>query len=253
MKIGNRIAISALAGLVALLLFYQTPLMRHTRAVSWQALTAVTGRLFSVGSLEVPPDVQEQLQILQAKNISLEAQLKDYARLKHELGSEAPATLRAIPAAVIGRPSDTFQTQFIISRGLADGVTLHAPVVIRGSTLIGSVKDVSSNQATVELLLNPAVSLAAEVVPDDADQSPARGLLQGRHFTSLVVTTIPRDIKISSGQAIVTAASDQVPYGLFLGIVEEVTNKENEPYQTAEVKLPYAPDAIEAVSVLVQP
>ncbi len=252
MKAGNRAALIILAVAVLVLLFLQTPLMRGVRGSAWNALTVSTGRVFRVGSLTLTKDVDEQLQRLQAENISLKSQLKEYERLKSQLSVPTLSSLRSIPAAVVGRPLDPFQNRYVLSKGIRDGVVLGSPVV-SSSTFLGFIVDVTERTSTMELLFTPTTSLTAEVVPEDPDLPPVKGLLTGHHYTSVLLSTIPRDVKISPGQAVVTSANEFVPQGLFIGKVGEVVNKENEPYQTAQVLTSYTPSALEAVTILVEP
>lgn len=238
---------------MALLLFYQTPLMRGVKAATWNYVVRRVAQVGRVGSLSVESNVEEQMARLVAENAALRGQVKDYGRLRAQMGSVAIDSMRAIPAAVIGRPVDTFRLRLVISRGLTDGVVIGAPVVIRGKTLIGHITDASPATATVQLLLHPHTSVTVEVSPDDPDVPPARGLLKGRHYTSLSVSTIPRDVTIAPGQAVVTVASETIPFGLFIGTIGQLYTPENEPYQSADIALPYDPDLIDAVTVLVLP
>lgn len=253
MRTQTRFVLGVLIAFVALLLFYQTPLMRRVRVATWEFIVPTVARLAKVGSLSIEPDVAAQLTKLQSENVSLRSQLRDYTHLRDQLGTPNIQSMRTIPAAVLGRPVDTYRSQFIISRGITQGVAIGAPVVVNGTTLIGFITDVSQNISTVQLLLHPQTNLTAEVVPDDGEAQTARGLLRGQHFTSLSVSTIPRDITIAEGQAVVTVANEHIPYGLFIGTVGSVTAFENEPYQAVTVRLSYDADAIDAVNVLVQP
>lgn len=253
MNLRTRAWVSALLGFVALLLFYQTPLMRSARAATWNYVVRNVAAIGGVGQLAVENDAAEQMKRIVAENISLQSQVRDYNRLRAQLGSVTIDALQPIPAAVIGRPADTFRLRLGISRGLADGVTIGAPVVVRGRTLIGFIADADQATATVQLLLHPQTNLTVEVSPDDPDMPPGRGLLRGQHYTSLSVSTIPRDVRLTPGQAVVTVASETIPFGLFIGTIGQLYTPENEPYQSADIALPYDPDVIDAVTVLVTP
>lgn len=253
MNLRTKSLLGTLAAFVALLLFYQTPLMRGVKAATWNYVVRRVASIGRVGILSVESNVAEQMARLVAENASLQSQVKDYGRLRDQIGSISIDSMRVIPAAVIGRPVDTFRLRLVISRGLKDGVVIGAPVVIRGKTLIGYVTDASPSTATVQLLLHPQTNVTVEVSSDDPDMPPARGLLKGKHYTSLSVSTIPRDVKLAPGQAVVTQASESVPFGLFIGTIGQLYTPENEPYQSADIALPYDPDLIDAVTVLALP
>lgn len=230
----------------------QTPLMAASRAAAWQVWVSTVGRLFSIGSLRLEEDVMSQLSKLRSENIRLRAEVADYASLRRQLGVPAVSDYAAIPAHIVGRPIDTFRTQYILNRGARDGLVLGAPVIVFDSTLVGFVTDLDETAATFQLLIHPATNLTAEVLADDEGETRGRGLLRGRHYTSTVLTTIPRDVPIQPGQAVVTSAKELlIPGALAIGTIEEVKSLESEAYQEATVRLPYDPDTLTAVHVLV--
>ncbi|MDP3997209.1 MAG: rod shape-determining protein MreC [Candidatus Andersenbacteria bacterium] len=249
MKRRNKLALWLLGTIVLSVLALQTPLLRAARRQVWDGWVSTIARVAEVGQLRVDNDVMEQVAQLRADNIRLQAEQEDYRRLRRDLGSTSFTQLRTIPALAAVRPLDTFRTEFMINRGWAEGAVINAPVVVQGSVLIGLVTDVSEHAATVRLLLHPEQSLPAEVVGKDN----SRGLLRGRAYTSLVLSTVPRDAELALGEAVVTVAQEGIPQGLLVGTVEAVQNEKNEAYQEAVVKLPYNPDELMAVTVLVQP
>lgn len=242
-------AVGALAAIIVIFLALQTPLLNRARGLAWHSWITLVTRLWPVGALEVDNDTMEQLQRLTSENVLLKAELADYQRLKEQIGSPAMASYRAIPAEASARPLDAFGVSFIINRGVKDGITLHAPVVIYSSTLIGFISELGERTATVQLLLHPSTNLTVEAL---GETSP-RGLLVSRHYTSLVMTTIPRDAHITAGQDVVTSASDTVPTGLRVGTVGVSRSEENQAYQEASLVLPYDPDQIRAVTIIVAP
>ncbi|MEX2054762.1 MAG: rod shape-determining protein MreC, partial [Candidatus Andersenbacteria bacterium] len=147
------------------------------------------------------------------------------------------------------RPIDTFRNQLTINRGSRHGVTPGAPVVIHSSTLIGFITDLYEETSIDQLLIHPATSLAAEI----ANETAPRGLLVGRHYTSLAITTVPQDAKLESGQKVVSSSREGLPQGLLIGTIGAVKRQENEAYQEAAVMLPYDPDSLRAVTILVLP
>lgn len=246
------IAISILGLTIAGLLFFQTPLMHRLRAAAWDSWTATIGRLFHVGPLQLEKNVSEQLQALRAENIRLRSQLNDYHRLREQLGTPAFESFQAVPSAVIGRPLDVFHTHYTLNRGAQEGIILHAPVVIHGSILIGFISQLHDHSSIVELLLQPNTSLAVEIIDPQTNNAIGRGLLQGKHFSSLRLTTVPADVTLAPGQVVVTLAKEaNVPSGLMIGHLQKIATSQNEAYQEATLELPYDPDWLDALTVLV--
>lgn len=249
MKRRSFIAISILAVIVVVFLALQTPLLRGIRGTAWHVWLSAVTFVLPVGQLAIDNDVAAQLRELTTQNIRLKAELQDYQRLREQLGSPAFSSYRTISAEVAARPLDTFGVSFIINRGAKEGVTLQAPVVVYGSTLLGFVSQLHEHTAVVQLLLHPATNLAVEIL----DESNARGLLIGRRYTSLAITTVPRDAQIKSGQAVVTSAREGLPHGLHVGTIGMALREENQAYQEATITLPYDPDDVRAVNVIVEP
>lgn len=249
MKRRSYIAISLLALILLVFLALQTPLLSGIRGVAWRGWLAVVTFVLPVGRLAIDNDVEEQLRVLTTENIRLKAQEQDYTRLRDQLGSPAFASYRSIPAEVAARPLDTFGVSFTINRGAQEGVTLGAPVVVYGSTLLGFITQLHEHTAVVQLLLHPSTNLAVEIL----NEGNARGLLVGRRYTSLAITTVPRDAQITSSQEVVTVAREGLPHGLRVGTIGTPLREENQAYQEATITLPYDPDDVRAVNVIVEP
>lgn len=248
MKRRSYIALSLLALILLGFLALQTPLLRGIRGTAWRGWLSVVTVVLPVGQLSIENDVETQLQVLTTENIRLKAEVQDYQRLREQLGSPAFASYRVIPAEVSGRPLDTFGVSFTINRGAKDGVTLQAPVVVYGSTLIGFVAQLHEHTAVVQLLLHPSTNLAVEIL----GESNARGLLVGRRYTSLAITTVPRDAQLKSTQEVVTVAREGLPHGLRIGTIGTPLREENQAYQEATITMPYDPDDLRAVNVIVE-
>lgn len=249
--------VAALTILAAILLsigFFATPLMRSTRAAAWNTWVNSMANVFGITGTSVSDSELNTISKLTMDNTRLTHELADYRKLKNELGTPAFDTLKKIPAAVISRPIDTLTSQYIINKGIADGVPEGAPVVIMGSVLIGFTKNLSSHTSTVETLFSPETSVTVETRPTDEGTSPARGLLKSRFQTSLEMSTIPRDAAVATGQTIVTSNKEvSIPYGMVIGTISSLSKPENAAYQEATVEIPYSIDSIDAVVVLATP
>lgn len=254
MKKRNAIALGILVMVVLVLAFFQTPLMARARALAWDVWTSSVGRVFQFGILHPPDTVYDEIENLRSENTRLKAELKDYVRIRRQLGTPPVDSLRTVPAAVVSRPIDTWHTRYVINKGIEDGVVLRAPVTVNESTLVGFVQEIHEKSAVIELLLSPATSLTVETVVAQDEVPPARGLLESRQYTALFLTTVPRDVPLQTGQAVVTTTKDTgLPYGLVIGTITEVISQENEAYQEAQISLNYDPDHIDAVQILVAP
>lgn len=220
---------------------FQTPVLAVARGWVWDWLVRGVGQVVGYQEIDVNNATRESS--LLAENIRLKAELQDYARLRQQLGTPSFVDFRAVPVAFVGRPLDTFQSKFLLSRGAHDGLVLGAPIVVRGSALLGFVVELSDATAIGQLVVAPDTALAAQVVSDgegDTEQPKANGLVRGQYYTSLLLTTVPRDIPLQADQAVVTEAKTGVlPFGLLLGTIQSIQSSENDVYQEAALRLPY--------------
>lgn len=239
-----------LVSIAVILGIFQTPLLGTTRGWVWAWLVAAAGRFGGYTVIDDRSAVRESA--LLAENIRLKAELQDYSRLKTQLGTPSFAEFRTVPVALAGRPLDTFQSKFLLSKGARDGLVLGAPLVVNSSALIGFIAELSETTAVGQLVLAPETTLAAQVAPTDADATlRATGLVRGQHYTSLLLTTVPRDVPLKADQAVVTEAKvGVVPFGLLLGTINSIQSSENDVYQEATLTLPYDVDQLRAAVVL---
>lgn len=249
----STIALSALTGLIVLLLFLQTPVMKSIRGFAWNTTVRTVGAIFNF-DIEDTSSVNDDLNRLTAENTRLKAELADYKRLKLELGSPSVENLRTVSAVVVSRPLDTLQSKLILSRGSTDGIAIGDPVVVNGSVLIGTITAVQAHSAELTTLFSPESSITAEGTHDDEEILPAQGLVKGVYYSSLLFTTVPKDTRLQAGQSVVSATDDtKIPHGLVIGTIESVSSKEFDAYQEATIIPPYDIDTIRAVVILTQP
>lgn len=230
----------------------QTPLLKSVRGWWWDWWVYMLGRATGYEPISSESALREQA--LLAENIRLKAELKDYERLRRQLGTPARTDWRTVPVAFVGRPLDIFQSQFLLSKGAGDGLVIGAPVVINGSTLVGLITELKEHSAVGQLLTASDTTLAAQVAPEPAsgpNEVVASGLVRGQHYTALRLTTVPRDAPLKIGQAVVTEIrSGTLPFGLFIGTVGTIESSANDVYQEATLQLPYDADQLRAGVVL---
>jgi len=225
--------------------------MRVSREKLWAVWTKGVATVWRVNDANTSSSEQGRLDQLLAENIRLKAELRDYRVLKQQLEAPALVDFKAIPAAVAGRPIDTFQSQLIVNRGAGQGVVIGAPVVIQSSTLVGFVTELSESTAVITLLFHPSTTIAAEAINEDIEVPAATGLAEGSNYTAVKLTTVPRDLSLQVGQVVVTRGTPGVvPTGLVIGKIKEVISGETEIYQEATIEVSYDLDELRAVTLL---
>jgi len=246
-----RLWLVTLIGIVGLLLIFQMPLLRRVRGITWGFVVAMTGNVFRVGPLTVTNNVEEQMARLVAENARLRVESLDYSRLRQQLGSLAFDDYRGVPAEIRAAPLDSYRTDYVVNRGALDGIVLGAPAVVFGSTLVGMVVELAETTAVVRSLTHPLSQLPAQITEDE---TVTTGIVRGRSYTSVELTSIPRDVVLAAGQSVVTTSQETiVPAGLFVGTVSTVKADEHTPYQEAFISLPIPLQRVQGVMILVAP
>jgi rod shape-determining protein MreC len=245
----QRKRIIILIGLGVLMgLWLKLPFLIQARTWSWQAAARAAPWLKLTEAEEILSE-QNRLESLLAENLRLKAELSDYRKLREQISAPTLEGFRAIPAAVVGRPIDTFHAQIVVNKGTRAGVVMGSPAVILSSVLVGFVTDLNSETATVTLLVHPATTVSAEVINED--EQIAQGLVEGVQYTALELTTVPRDVVLAIGQPVVTKGkAPELPYGLIVGTIGSIRSEETDIYQAAHLQIPYDLDDIRAVNLL---
>jgi rod shape-determining protein MreC len=186
------------------------------------------------------------------------ASLKDEnARLRHRLdearGQEAAARAateenkalkqlldlpfvdeaNAIAAPVVEGAPSNFEFTARIGKGSSDGVAVDMPVVT-GAGLVGSVLEVSRDQATVLLLEDPTSGVGVKV-----DKSGTTGVVKGRGDSGAVqLDFVDPGVEVTKSELVYTSGQQdsRFPGGIPVGTVSEVTKTRGDLQQDVLVK-----------------
>jgi rod shape-determining protein MreC len=171
--------------------------------------------------------------------------------LRFEQGPSFPKNYRAVNAAVISFPDGPFTHSLVIRAGSSSGLRINTPVV-SSAGLVGRVTDVASNTAVVTLLTDPQSFVTAR----DLKHRVRGGIVPGPNGT-LVLSEVPKQLKVEKGDVIVTDGTrnarypDIYPYGIPIGRVSSVGVTDTATFLQVQVQ-PYADfGSLDAVAALV--
>jgi rod shape-determining protein MreC len=161
----------------------------------------------------------------------LETQNQNLQKL---LGAKTNFTDSGSWAMVIGRSSDSWWNQILISKGSADGIKKGAIAVGPGG-LVGRVTDVSPHSSRVLLISDPTSQVGVIV-----SRSRYMGMLRGQTTTSALLEFFERDPDVKPGDIILTSQfSTLFPSGIPVGRVTSVNfDKQPAPEATVEFSVP---------------
>ncbi|MEK7184022.1 MAG: rod shape-determining protein MreC [Patescibacteria group bacterium] len=218
-----------------------TPLMNMTTAVR-----RFVESLREIGSLRVRNanleaengTLRSELTRLQEQQTSASLVTQEYAATQHTAGT-------LLPARVIARSPSKALDSVTIDQGAANGVALQQPVLSRGY-LAGIVDQVSQHQARVLLLTNPSL-----LIPVIFQATRAQGLLRAG-LGGLVVSEIPSNAPIESGEAVITTDLEGVvPKGIPVGTVDRTLSATSDVLRRERIASPVLFGQLEYLMVLI--
>ena len=173
--------------------------------------------------LEENERLKEQLADLEEQVREGQDALRENERLQSLLGvaQEHPDWTYA-SATVIQRSTTNWANQITISVGSGQEVEAGDCVIDQYGNLVGVVKEVGTNWALVDTLLDPGMELGVRVARTD-DSAMAQGDFTLMGEGKLRMTYIPQDAQLISGDQVTTSGlGGKYPGGLLVGQVESI-------------------------------
>ena len=155
--------------------------------------------------------------LLQQRLVTLGELRLENARLRKLLAFTQEASLRVVPARVIGRGADNWSSAVIIDKGSRQGIK-RGQVVLHYFGLAGRVVETSLTTSKVLFLNDANISVSALI-----QRSRQEGLVSGTMGNALMMRYLPQDVDIQPGDTIVTSGLTNVyPKGILIGTVVEI-------------------------------
>lgn len=178
--------------------------------------------------------------------------LAENIRLRAMLDYKKGATqFDLVAATVIGRDPGSWTSTIVINRGTADGIAKDMPV-ITPQGLAGSIVNVYSNTAKVQLILDPRSAVGSLV---QRTESRVAAIVEGYGPNPLTprMVNLARDADIIKGDKIITSGFGGIyPKGLLVGEVTDIVNEEGGLLKYAILKPAVDFDRLEEVFVIVR-
>lgn len=160
-------------------------------------------------------------------------------------------SLRAETSEVVQRESDGIKVystypfngvgDISIAAGGRDGIQLGTIITFGSKIFIGKVTQVNNSTSIVKTIYDPGYQIAVRIGTKEID-----GLFRGG--LNPVIDLIKTDSDIKEGDEIVTASPD-LPYGLFVGSVKNITQVQGAPFKQAKVELGVELSSLRDVSI----
>ncbi|UCS94266.1 rod shape-determining protein MreC [Echinicola marina] len=175
---------------------------------------------------------------LAAKNAELMAKLASYTPKKDsatfELDSVLSSNYEFRSAKVINNSINLQTNQITLNKGAKDGIK-EGMGVFNGEGIVGRVKGVSKNFASVISLLHTDLLISSKIKTKNEIGSTQ---WDGRDPQFAKLKYVPRHVEVSKGDTVVTSGYNAVfPEGLLVGTIEEVNKGTETNYLDITIKL----------------
>lgn len=195
-----------------------------------EASASLTQTSNNIGDYFQLTEVNEQLML---ENAQLQQELR---MLRTEKASflDTIDQFRVIGARVINNTFDRSANFVTISAGRNDSVEVGMGV-ISSFGVVGQVKSVTNNFATVYSLLHPKLLVSSMLKRTDTKCTVQWDQVD---YETASLKYIPRHIKIKKGDSIVTSGFNSVfPDDILIGVVDEFNLEEHMTFYEAKIKL----------------
>lgn len=177
--------------------------------------------------------LRDQLGIAVRQNMLLQAALHDDKLLRSMLHfDDRNKHMKFLTARVIMQDPNSLAPYVIINRGTRDGLRSGMTVVTHRGYFVGSIIDLTSNAAKVQLVTSPSSSVGA-IDPT----TRASGLVEGRYSGLPQLHWVVANSTVRKGDFIVTSGQENLfPRTILLGQVMSVQHQNAALFQSAQIQ-----------------
>jgi len=192
----------------------------------WLGPKQVINSLLSPGG-----SLEEDYKNLLVSNSELKILAEENRQLRDLLALKKEKQYNMVVANVLSR-DPVNRNIVLIDAGSGQNIKVGQAVVVNQGIIVGKVIDVGSDFAKVRLLTDNFSKLAVKVGND----YQISGVLTGSLGLVMDLTYIPQEQEIKKNDPVVTADLDtNIPPGLVVGKIEEVTFSQEEVFKKASV------------------
>ncbi|HEY8687228.1 MAG TPA: rod shape-determining protein MreC [Chloroflexota bacterium] len=177
--------------------------------------------------------LQDQVGIVVRQNMLLQAQLHDYKLLQSMLSfDELNNHMEFLTARVIMQDPNGLAPYILINRGTRDGLRRGMTVVTDHGYFVGSIIDLTSNAAKVQLVTSPSSSVGALDL-----KTRATGLVEGQYSGLLQLHWVVANSTLRKLDFIVTSGQENLfPRTILIGQVMSVQHQNSALFQSAVIQ-----------------
>jgi rod shape-determining protein MreC len=177
--------------------------------------------------------LQDRFGIVVRQNMLLQAKLHDYKLLRSmQHFDRLNSHMTFLTARVIMQDPNALAPYVLINRGTRDGLRRGMTVVSHRGYFVGSIIDLTSNAAKVQLVTSPSSSVGAVDL-----ETRASGLVEGQYSGMPQLHWAVANSTLHKGDFIVTSGQENLfPRTILLGQVVSVQHQNSALFQSAVVQ-----------------
>jgi rod shape-determining protein MreC len=137
--------------------------------------------------------------------------------------------------------------QTLINKGTSQGIGVGDIVATSEGVLIGKIQEVFPAYARVQLVSDPSLEIAAQVLG-----KTTRGIAQGNLDQGMSLNLIVQEESVTEGDTIISSGHDTYPAGLILGRIGHVDSNESEVFKKIRIDSANASSLLGPVIILNQ-
>jgi len=191
--------------------------------------------------------LREKVAEMSRDMIALRVLKDENSRLRALLDFKESASQALLPAQVIGRDTQQWNSSVIIDKGGRDGVRNNM-AVISDRGLVGKIIECAPSTSRVLLILSAQSRLGGIV-----ERTREMGVVEGTSYTACRLIYLPRQTSTARGDRVLTSGMGGVyPKGLMIGVCAGIYEDGNGLYSCADLAPATDFARLEEVFVLMQ-
>lgn len=177
--------------------------------------------------------IKENLR-LKSENIKLGDIEKENSELREQLGLLPREDYDLLASSIIGKDLYKGNNWMMIDKGSKDGLEKGMPVIVSEGVLVGKIEEVFYTNSRVVPITSPSSSINAVT-----SETGAIGVVNGKYGLGVVLDMVLQTDYLKLGDEVITSEiSQNMPRGLLIGKIEEISTSEGDLFQKATLSSP---------------
>lgn len=203
--------------------------------------------LGSIGQLKTENEqLLKEKQALIAENAMLADSKNENEILREQLNLLPRDKYDLVASNIVSQDPHGMGNWLEIDKGSDDGISVGMSVIVSKGILLGRVQEVSAGSSKILLLTNSKSAVNAMT-----SKNGTKGMVKGEYGLGIILDMVLQTDSIQVGDDVVTSGiGGEFPRGLFVGVIQEVHNSDDNLFQQAVISSPVQVSKLQMVFVV---